>query len=244
MDAFRNTEELLAWIIDFFAVSFGNSAILKGGMSLRLMHSPRYTNDVDYIFVPYDSKKDVKTLIEDKLINIADLEFKSSLNSKALRILVSYRGQSAQIEVSAETECSSIPMSSSLLCTPYGHPPRIIRIMEPSVAFAHKIAAWNERELMRDLYDIYIYESLFRIKPDIEILNGRLKNARSYANVSASKTISKLIVKLRQIANNLTEDSFTELKPLLKEEELAGLSFRMRPTLSSLCEHLEKTANE
>jgi hypothetical protein len=31
---------LLAWIIDFFATHFGNSAILKGGMSLRLMQSP------------------------------------------------------------------------------------------------------------------------------------------------------------------------------------------------------------
>ncbi len=58
MERFESTEALLAWIVDFFADRFGNSAILNGGMSLRLMHSPRYTNDVDYIFVPFDSKKD------------------------------------------------------------------------------------------------------------------------------------------------------------------------------------------
>ena len=64
MEKFKSTEELLAWIIDFFAISFGNSAILKGGMSLRLLHSPRFTNDVDYVFIPFDSKKDVKQIIE------------------------------------------------------------------------------------------------------------------------------------------------------------------------------------
>ena len=51
MEKFENKEALLAWIVDFFSTSFGNSAILKGGMALRLMHSPRYTNDVDYIFI-------------------------------------------------------------------------------------------------------------------------------------------------------------------------------------------------
>ena len=61
MEKFKSTEELLAWIIDFFATCFGNSAILKGGMSLRLLHSPRYTNDVDYVFIPFDSKKAYST---------------------------------------------------------------------------------------------------------------------------------------------------------------------------------------
>ena len=44
MENFKSTEALLSWIVNFFAQKFGNSAILKGGMSLRLMHSPRYTN--------------------------------------------------------------------------------------------------------------------------------------------------------------------------------------------------------
>ena len=72
METFKSTEALLSWIIDFFAQKFGNSAILKGGMSLRLMHSPRYTNDVDYVFIPFDSKKDVKTLVEEALSLFCD----------------------------------------------------------------------------------------------------------------------------------------------------------------------------
>ena len=235
METFKSTEALLSWIVDFFAQKFGNSAILKGGMSLRLMHSPRYTNDVDYIFIPFGSKKDVKTLVEEALAQVEGLKFNTTMNSKALRIIVDYAGQQAQIEINVEMECPSIPMSSSLLSTPYGYPARIIRIMEPGVAFAHKIAAWNERELMRDLYDVYQYESLFKAEPQMEILHKRLKNARSYKNVVAAKDIKGLIKKLQKCAESLTENSFAELVPLLDAVELAGLSFRMRPSILSLC---------
>ena len=239
MDKFKNTEALLAWIVDFFAQKFGNSAILKGGMSLRLMHSPRYTNDVDYIFIPFGSKKDAKALVEEALSQVEGLKFVTTMNSKALRIIVDYNGQQAQIEINVEKECASIPISSSLLSAPYGYPARIIRVMEPSVAFAHKIAAWNERELMRDLYDIYQYESLFKVVPQMDILLKRLKNARSYKNVVASKNIIELISKIRQYAENLTEKSFTELIPLLNSVELVGLSYRMRPALLALCDKIE-----
>ena len=242
MEKFESTEALLAWIVDFFADKFGNSAILKGGMSLRLMHSPRYTNDVDYIFIPFDSKKDAKSLVEGALSQVDGLKFESTMNSKALRIVVDFGGQSAQIEINTEKECPSIPMSSSLLTTPYGRPARIVRIMEPGVAFAHKIAAWNERELMRDLYDIYQYESLFRSSPRMDILLQRLKKARSYRNIVAAKSQEALVEKMRRVADNMTEDSFAELVPLLDSTELAGLSFRMRPAIIALCDKMEKAS--
>ncbi|MCR5028023.1 MAG: nucleotidyl transferase AbiEii/AbiGii toxin family protein [Fibrobacter sp.] len=240
MAKFDSTEALLAWIIDFFAEKFGNSAILKGGMSLRLMHSPRYTNDVDYIFIPFDSKKDAKTLVEEALSEVEGLRFESSMNSKALRIIVEFGGQNAQIEINTDKECPSIPMSTSLLSAPYGHPARIVRIMEPGVSFAHKIAAWNERELMRDLYDVYQYETLFKATPRADILLSRLKKARSYKNVVAAKSINELVKKMKTCAENLTEGSFEELVPLLNAAELAGLSFRMRPAILALSDKIEK----
>ena len=171
---------------------------------------------------------------------VEGLKFESTLNSKALRIVVDFGGQSAQIEVNTEQECPSIPMSSSLLMTPYGHPARIVRIMEPGVSFAHKIAAWNERELMRDLYDVYQYESLFGAAPRMDILLLRLEKARSYKNVVAAQSLEGLVNKMRQAARNMTEDSFEELVPLLDAAELAGLSFRMRPAIVALCDKLEK----
>lgn len=238
MEKLENTEALLAWIVDFFATNFGNSAILKGGMALRLMHSPRYTNDVDYIFIPFDSKKDAKGVIEQALSKVDGLQFQSTMNSKALRVLLTYGGQSAQIEVNAEKDCPSIPMSSALLSTAHGRPARILRIMEPGVSFAHKIAAWNERELMRDLYDIYQYESLFKVKPRMDVLQMRLKKARSYKGVAAAREMDELVNKLTQRAEMLNDENLAELQPLLSEEELAGLAFRMRPAILNLCEEL------
>ena len=205
MEKFEDTEALLAWIVDFFSTNFGNSAILKGGMALRLMHSPRYTNDVDYIFIPFDSKKDAKEIIEQAFSKVDGLQYEASMNSKALRILLTYGGQSAQIEVNVEKECPSIPMSSALLSTAHGRPSRILRIMEPSVSFAHKIAAWNERELMRDLYDIYQYESLFKVSPRMDILQTRLKKSRSYKNVSAAQDLKGLASKLTRVAESLSD---------------------------------------
>lgn len=243
MDKFNSTEELLAWIIDFFAIHFGNSAILKGGMSLRLMHSPRYTNDVDYIFIPYGSKKNAKSIIESELKNVPNLEFQTTINSKALRILVNYGSQSAQIEISAEKECTSIPMSSSLLSSPYGRPNRIIRIQEPATAFAHKIAAWNERELLRDLYDIYLYKVVFQISPKWSILKDRLKKARSNKNVKVAKDFGSIIKKLSTVANTLNEKTLKELSPLLNQEEMAGLEFRLKAAMLTLCEEMEKACH-
>ena len=242
MEKFEDTEALLAWIVDFFSTNFGNSAILKGGMALRLMHSPRYTNDVDYIFIPFDSKKDAKEIIEQAFSKVDGLQYEASMNSKALRILLTYGGQSAQIEVNVEKECPSIPMSSALLSTAHGRPSRILRIMEPSVSFAHKIAAWNERELMRDLYDIYQYESLFKVSPRMDILQTRLKKSRSYKNVSAAQDLKGLASKLTRVAESLSDSSLTELRPLLSADELAGLPFRMRPAVISLCEKLKAKA--
>lgn len=239
MEKFENTEALLAWIVDFFSMNFGNSAILKGGMALRLMHSPRYTNDVDYIFIPFDSKKDAKGIIETALLKVDGLQFQSTMNSKALKILLTYGGQRAQVEVNVEKECPSIPMSSALLSTAHGRPTRILRIMEPGVSFAHKIAAWNERELMRDLYDIYQYESLFKVNPRMDILKMRLKKARAYKGVAAALEIGELLDKLTHVAERLNDTALAELRPLLSEENLAGLAFRMRPAILALCEKLK-----
>ena len=52
-------QELIARVLDLFAQKFDKRAILRGGMVLRILGSPRFTNDLDYLFVPYESKKDI-----------------------------------------------------------------------------------------------------------------------------------------------------------------------------------------
>lgn len=46
-------EGLMVWVMHRFARALGEQAVIKGGMALRLLDSPRSTNDIDYVFVPY-----------------------------------------------------------------------------------------------------------------------------------------------------------------------------------------------
>ncbi|GBU21022.1 hypothetical protein R80B4_00910 [Fibrobacteres bacterium R8-0-B4] len=231
MKNFRNTEELLAWVINFFADEFGNSAVIRGGMALRLLNSPRYTNDIDYVFVPFKSKNELKPLIEKKLSSVNGLKFSISLNSKVMVVKINYLSQICQVEISAKNECDSLAMSSSAIASPYGMPSKIVRITELSAAFAHKIAAWNERELLRDLFDVYQYKAILRVEPKQEILLQRLAKPRNYPNVNPAKDLVGLKEKLLAAADNLNEQNIQELKPLLPEAELAGLHLKIAAAL-------------
>jgi predicted nucleotidyltransferase component of viral defense system len=231
MNNFRSTEELLAWVINFFADEFGSSAVISGGMALRLLNSPRYTNDIDYVFVPFKSKNEIKPLLEKKLSGVKGLEFGTSLNSKVMVVNIDYLTQSCQIEISAKNECESLAMSSSAVAAPYGMPSKIVRIAELSAAFAHKIAAWNERELLRDLFDMYQYRAMLKVEPNLEILRKRVAKPRIYPNVNHAKDMAGLKEKLLAAASNLNERNVRELKPLLPEAELAGLHLRLAAAL-------------
>ena len=57
-------DALFLWVMHRFAEKFAEHAILRGGMALRLLDSPRMTTDVDYVFVPYPSKKDIRLEVE------------------------------------------------------------------------------------------------------------------------------------------------------------------------------------
>jgi len=234
MENFRNTEELLAWVVNFFATEFGNHAIIRGGMALRLLNSPRYTNDIDYVFVPFTSKKEIRPLIEQKLSKVDGLVFNITLNSKVMNVNIHYLSQNCQIEINVENECQSLSMSSSPLASLYGMPARIVKILDLSTAFAHKIAAWNERELLRDLFDIYQYKAILRVEPNLKILQKRLANVRIYPKAKPAKNIKALREKLFLAANELCENKMQELKPLLPEAELAGLHLRIAAAIRDI----------
>lgn len=52
MTEIDDSEGLMVWLMNYLADTFGHSAILKGGMELRLLYCPRHTNDIDYVFIP------------------------------------------------------------------------------------------------------------------------------------------------------------------------------------------------
>ncbi|TFG65851.1 MAG: hypothetical protein E4H28_03325, partial [Gemmatimonadales bacterium] len=68
-----------------------------------------------------------------------------------------YNGIKTQIEVHVAAECETEELSTMALARANNQQGRIIRVMSLPVALAHKLAAWNERRLMRDLYDAWFH---------------------------------------------------------------------------------------
>lgn len=232
------TEALFVWFLHRISESFGEHAILKGGMALRLLNSPRSTNDLDYVFVPYSSKKEIEGKLNEILEEIPDATVSKSLNSKAINITIKIKNVSLQIEASVSKECKAIAMSTSALARQVNQLGKIIRIMSFDIALSHKLAAWNERRLLRDLYDAYYIYEIIGEKPDLETLLVRLGKVES--RIPEFRKIKRMSLEefvqvLRENVENLSAKSLRdELRPLLDENELAGLDVKMKTSLKKL----------
>ena len=232
-------QALLAQVLNLFAQKFDRKAVLRGGMVLRILGSPRFTNDLDYVFAPYRSKKDIVDEILTCLEAIEGATIKHSLNSKCLRVIVSTDGATIQIEAKVAEEVKTETVSTRLFSTQFGLPQRLIHVQDYAVALAHKMAAWNERRLIRDLYDIWFYLQM-NIKPDRGTLEQRLKKP-SYSRILKSKdhfsgqTIEEFYDFIRAKAAVLSdEDIAQELTDYLPQEEITGLSMLFRAALNKL----------
>jgi len=235
----------MIWLINYFADSFGNSAILKGGMELRLLGCPRYTNDIDYVFAPFSSKKDVCRLVLDALKKAPELEVRHSMNSKCCRCICAYRGIQAQIEINAAQECASQELTTASLAYAHHQQGRIIRAMRFDVALAHKIAAWNERRLIRDLYDCSFMCAVLDVRPHIPTLARRLARSEIRAGRKSSiisMTITELAHKLDAALTALTQAAVEEqMQDFLAPEELPGLEKKIRIGVHKLLDALQNT---
>jgi predicted nucleotidyltransferase component of viral defense system len=229
-------------IINVLADRFGSNAILKGGMQLRLVDCPRFTNDLDYVFIPFSSKKEIKDRILKTLNEIPELTVSYTINSKCIRYLVAYGEINVQLEVNIALECESEEMSTSTLAKSKNQQGRIIRVMNFNTALAHKLAAWNERDLIRDLYDAYYLFVVLHAKPDLLVLKQRLARVESRKkNIKpTAMSIDAFIAKLEFTANNLTAEMVkNELKDYMQLEELAGLDKKIIGGISKLVEFLK-----
>ena len=64
--------------------------------------------------------------------------------------------------------------------------------------------------------------------------------ARSYANIVAARDLDGLIGKMKDRADNLDENRLAELRPILSNDELTGLTFRLKASISAICEMLNQ----
>lgn len=238
-----NREALLVWVLHRFAEEFNEHAILKGGLLLRLLDSPRYTNDVDFVFAPYRSKRQITPRVRAILDEIEGGEVDVSLHSTMLRATIRVDGVGVQVECSVSPECRSIAMTTASMAEANGYPPRVVRAMDLSVALAHKLAAWNERRLVRDLYDAYFFVARVGVRPDMPVLEDRLSRVRSNRpdlKRVRSMTIAMFRSSLEEALAKLTDRAIDEeLGGLIPATLRAGLSLRIRAALNGLLQTIE-----
>ncbi len=233
------TEALLAQIMDVIAVRFDKRAVLRGGMVLRVLGCERLTNDVDYLFVPYASKKDVVEEVLAALANIETASIRHSMNSKCLRIVLTRDQVSVQIEIKTAADVPTQLVSNREMARQYGLPPRLLPVVDYPVALADKMAAWNERRLVRDVYDIFFYLRM-GIRPDHAVLEKRLakpvySRLVRKADQFTGRTIEEFLSFLRANVEKLSDQTITvSLRDYLPEDELAGLSMRLRAELAKI----------
>jgi predicted nucleotidyltransferase component of viral defense system len=222
-------QELLARVICLFADKFGNKCVLRGGMVLKLLGSPRFTNDLDYLFVPYRSKNDIVEEVVSCLKSIQGASVAHSLNSKCLRIVLKVDEVSIQIEAKVDKEMQSEVISNRLFSEQFNLPKKLIHIVDHSVAMANKMAAWNERRIIRDIYDIWFFMRM-NIKPDQKTLNKRLAKPRYARRVAASEKFDgqgayEFYEFLRERVSRLTQSQIEEqLADYFLPGELTGMA--------------------
>lgn len=152
-----NEEKLLFEIIDCFQKHFGKRAILRGGMVLRILGCERFTNDADYTFVPYKSKNEIVDDVLASLQTLPGVSLEHSMNSKCLRVKIRRDPVAVQVEIKVAKEETVMVLSNKRLADEMGMPARLLPVVDLSIALADKLAAWNERRLPRDLYDIHFF---------------------------------------------------------------------------------------
>jgi len=232
-------QALLARIIDLFAQRFDRRAVLTGGMVLKLLGSPRYTNDLDYVFVPYRSKKAIVEDVLDCLGNIDGATLTHSLHSNCLRVVVATAEATVQVEAKVAMEIPVSAVTTRLFSRSFNLPARLINVVDPSVALADKMAAWNERRLVRDLYDVWFYMRM-SIKPDLEVLHARLVKPQYSKMVKktehfAGNTPGEFFDFLRENCAQLTDEQIAkELSSYLPSDEIEGLALLFRAAFAGL----------
>jgi len=239
----KNTGDyIFLWLMHNISEKFKHHAILKGGMMLRLLDCPRKTIDLDYVFVPFNSKKEITAGLLEIVNNIEGAKITKTLNSKSLRIIIQVKKTTIQIDANVSDSCKSTTITTSSLARKVNEQPHVIRIMSFDVALSHKLAAWNERRLIRDLYDIYYIYKIIGVFPDLEILKSRLTKIESrLPAMKKIKTMSleKFKTDLSYSIRNLSiKDMKKELIPLLNEAFSIDLELKIKSGIIELIEKI------
>jgi hypothetical protein len=141
----------------------------------------------------------------------------------------------AKVAMTARTSMASTRAFSR----EFNLPPRMVCIAEHSVALANKLAAWNERRLIRDIYDIWFFLQM-GIMPDQATLESRLRKPE-YSRLVNKKdrfsgfTVGEFYDFIRRQVANMTDDEIGEsMADYLPPDEIGGLAMQFRAALVKL----------
>jgi hypothetical protein len=162
------------------------------------------------------------------------------VHSKTIRASVRLDAVAIQIEASVDMECPSMAVPTAGLAIAEGQPSRLVRVMGLDRALTHKLAAWNERRLLRDLFDVYYLVARLGAKPELAVLRKRLSKFESRLPAlrkRKSMTLSVFAAELRREVDAVEEGRVAdELAPVLPADELAGLVPRLRAAVLRVVE--------
>ncbi|QQR79284.1 MAG: nucleotidyl transferase AbiEii/AbiGii toxin family protein [Deltaproteobacteria bacterium] len=214
---------------------------------MRLLNSQRSTNDLDYVFIPYKSKKDIVPLLQKAFDGVEGLKFTYKLHSTHARYLLTLKNNfgtfKAKIEINVSSDCPYQPISTAEVSQHYKQLPHVVCIMKLDIALAHKLAAWNERSLMRDIYDAYFIYQFLKVLPDRETLNRRLQKivySRGKKEKGPSQiTLLEFINHLEKALHKLSLEAIDrELHDYFPPKEIEGLDLKIKKSLSQMIEEL------
>lgn len=234
-------EALLLRLMHLIAGKFKSRAVLKGGMYLRLLNSPRSTQDIDYVFLGFENRREIVKRLEEIMKKETDLVItRSQLNSRGVFVDITGNGVTVQLEITVASSLELPPeqMTTSSLALRYHTAAQIVTVMSLEEAYAHKIAAALEREVLRDLYDITIYQPLTTFGAGV--LKKRLSALVVNRQKPKSVTFQEAATMLRKKIEMLTDDELQrELIGLVPNEFFIGGALIIKSSISRLCAQME-----
>lgn len=232
------TEELLARIIGQLADTFKNKLILKGGMLLRLLNSPRGTQDIDYCWIRTKKRglfaQEIQSTLE-KMEGIQMIDTQANSRGIFLTLRDEPSKTIAKIEVTVIAALHRPPqtMSTAPITNRYALKTQIISVMDLSEAFSHKIAAALERDLIRDLYDLVQLEPLTSF--DTPTLLDRFQQLEIGRAKPQKINPAKAAELLQERLNEITEKKIVqELSGTVPENQFPGLDLVIRSCVARI----------
>lgn len=237
------TEKLLVEILNHLAERLKDRLVLKGGMLLRLLDSPRYTQDLDFVFLSKESRKILVKEITLALEDIPSLQVtRQDLNSRGIFLDVLNRESrtraTLEMSVIPSLHLPPEPVSTAKISGLYSLSGRVVRVMALPEAFSNKIAACLERAVGRDLYDLSLFEPMTAF--DGETLGDRLSRLEIDRAKPKKVTLTEAAALLQKRLDDFSEKRLgAEVFPLVPPEHHSGLMLVIRASVSRVIQKMQ-----